>query len=261
MNPITPKTFLDDAAPATEGRARLARGTGDVPQLDRALPADDVIAVSHDLRGPLAVIALEVSMLEETLPAERPDARHALARIARNLRCVDNLIHDLLDLSAIDASRFVVHTEPTELCGLVAEAVERVVSTRDHHRVSVATDGVLFVEADAPRIERVVANLVQNALKYAPQESPISVVVERRRDVARVTVIDAGPGMPPDDASRVFEKFRRGRTTSHHDGNGLGLFVSRKIVAAHGGTIGVDSVLGRGSLFYFTLPLSDPPAG
>jgi signal transduction histidine kinase len=240
-------------------KPRLARRTGEHPHVDRRLPVDDVIAISHDLRGPLAVIALEVSMLEDTLPAERPDVAHALARIGKNLRVIDNLVHDLLDLAAIDAARFVVHTEPTELCGLVAEVVERVVSTRDHDRVSVAADGVMYVQADARRIERVVANLVHNALKYAPAASPISVVVKRSIDHACVTVIDAGPGMPPDDATRVFEKFRRGRATSRQDGNGLGLYVSHKIVTAHGGTMGVDSVFGRGSQFYFTLRLSDSP--
>lgn len=260
MDGSKPGATFEAVAPIAEPKApRLARGTVEIPPATDAVRGEDVVAISHDLRAPLSVIALEVSMLEETLPAERHDARCALARIARNLRYVDNLIHDLLDLSAIDASRFAIQTEPTELCGLVAEVVDRMVSTREHDRVKVEIHGTLVVDADARRIERVVTNLVQNALKYSPRTAPISVLVERDRDRACVSVVDAGPGMPPDEAARAFDKFRRCRTTSQHAGYGLGLYVSRKIIEAHGGTIGVDSVLGLGSRFHFRLPLLDVP--
>jgi len=253
----TSEAMQFDTTPSA-GPRRLARGTVDMPPIDISVHEEDVIAISHDLRAPLSVIGLEVSMLEETLPVERQDARHALARIARNLRYVDNLIQDLLDLSAIDASRFAIHTAPTELCGLVADVVDRTVSTRDHDRITVAINGTLVVDADERRIERVVANLVQNALKYTPRPGAIHVLVDRQGDRARVSVIDGGPGLPPDEATRVFEKFRRGHAGRHRDGMGLGLYVSRKIVEAHDGTIGVESVVGHGSRFFFTLPLIPP---
>lgn len=239
--------------PTTTARARRSS------QIDEAKRHDDVVGISHDLRGPLSVIALEVNMLEATLPAEH-DARQALARIGRNLTYLDNLVHDLLDLSAIDAARFTIHGEPIELCGLVTEVVERLVSTRDHGRVQVTTDEALVLTADGRRIERVVANLVNNALKYSPHSERVLVLVERRGARAHVSVADSGPGMPPDEAARVFDKYRRAPTTAHRDGNGLGLYVSRKIVEAHGGRIGVDSVFGQGSRFFFELPVLDVAA-
>lgn len=221
-----------------------------------SLRDEDVVAIEHDLRGPLAVVALEVAMLEDKLPVPaRPEARRSLTRIARNLAFLDRMLHDLLDLAAIDAAKLTIEWEPVELSGLVADVIERVVSSRDAPRVVVETAGVLVVGGDSPRLERVICNLVQNALKYTPRASRIEVRVEQRDDYARVSVIDSGPGLPPDLARRVFERFTRSPSTSHHEGAGLGLFVSRKIIEAHGGRIGVDSVFGKGARFFFELPL------
>lgn len=221
-----------------------------------SLRDEDVVAIEHDLRGPLAVVALEVAMLEDKLPIPaRPEARRSLTRIARNLAFLDRMLHDLLDLAAIDAAKLTIQWEPVELSGLVADVIERVVSSRDAPRVVVDTPGVLVVRGDGPRLERVICNLVQNALKYTPRASRIEVRVEQRDDYARVSVIDSGPGLPPDVARRVFERFTRSPSTSHHEGAGLGLFVSRKIIEAHGGRIGVDSVFGKGARFFFELPL------
>jgi signal transduction histidine kinase len=185
------------------------------------------------------------------------DARDALVRIGRNLKYLDNLLQDLLDLSAIDAARFELHRETTELCGLVTEVVERMVSSRDRARVNVRYDGTIMVKADANRIARVVANLVQNALKYSSRSAEVSVVVEHRAPCVRVSVIDEGAGLAPEESHRVFEKFRRAAAAKRHDGVGLGLYVSRRIVEAHHGKIGVDSALGRGSRFYFELPIEE----
>jgi signal transduction histidine kinase len=216
---------------------------------------EDVVSISHDLRGPLSVIGLEVTLLEHALPAQWTEARHSLRRITRNLAYLDHLLRDLLDLAAIDAARFTIELEPTELAGLVSQVVDRTVATRDRDRVTVQARSPIFVLADDRRIERVVANLVLNALKYAPRSSPIVVAVERADDSARVTVIDEGPGIAAEDVPQLFERFRRAPATRRTDGMGLGLYVSRKIVHAHGGCIGVNSVLGSGSQFYFVLPL------
>ena len=227
------------------------------PVEDEALRQEDVAAIGHDLRGPLSVIALEVAMLEDKLPSLSRDARAAIGRIGRNLTYLDHLLQDLLDLSAIDAARFQIHRETTELCSLAIEVVDRLVSTRDRGRVVVATCGIVNVLADAHRIERVVANLVHNALKYSARTTEVTVAIEARGELACVSVIDAGPGLAPDDMQRLFEKFRRAPATRHLDGSGLGLYVSRKIVEAHDGRLGVESVLGRGSRFFFELPLVD----
>jgi signal transduction histidine kinase len=223
----------------------------------RPLRDEEYAAITHDLRNPLSVIAMEVSVLEEQVPPLGKDARDALLRIGRNLTYLDNLLQDLLDLSAIDAARFELHRERIELCGLVAAVVERMVSSRDRSRVHVRFDRVIPVRADANRIARVVANLVHNALKYSMRSIHVSVLVEQCEARATVSVIDEGDGLAPDEAHRVFEKFRRASSAKGKDGVGLGLYVSRRIVEAHAGRIGVESTLGRGSRFYFDLPLEE----
>lgn len=236
----------------------FAQGTGEIPRVNTGVMRDeDVASLAHDLRTPLGVISLEIATLEEKCPGLRHEARDALARIDRNLKYLDNLLQDLLDLAAIDAARLEVHREPTELCGLVAEVVDRMVPSRDRGRVHVAFSGPIDVCADASRIERVVANLLQNALKYAGRSTEIKVVVEEHDHRACVSVIDEGIGLPPDEASHVFEKFRRMPSAKRHDGVGLGLYVSRRIVEAHAGKIGVESKFGSGSRFYFELPIED----
>jgi len=216
---------------------------------------EDVTAIGHDLKQPMSVIALEVAMLETRIaPPPGSDLERSFKRIERNLTAIDKLLDDLLDFASIDAACFRIYREPIDLAGLVADVVDRIVSSSERARVRVATDGPIRIEADGRRLERVVANLVQNALKYAPRDTPIDVCVERRATCVRVSVTDRGPGLAPDDASRVFERFRRARSARDKSGTGLGLYVSRKIVEAHGGRLCVDSVFGQGSCFWFELP-------
>jgi signal transduction histidine kinase len=112
----------------------------------------------------------------------------------------------------------------------------------------------VYLWGDELRIERVVANLVQNALKYSPASCPVVVRVDLARDRACVVVRDYGQGLAVEEQGLVFEKYRRATTARDHEGSGLGLYVSKRIVEAHGGEIGVSSQPGKGSSFYFTLP-------
>ena len=229
------------------------------PDDRRSIRDEDVAALGHDLRGPLSVIALELATLAERLETSTSDATaSSLARMGRNLVFIDHMLHDLVDLASIDGARLHLVCEPIELVSCVMDVVERTVSSRDLARVAVEVDERFLVLADTRRIERVISNLLQNALKYSPPCSPITVGVERVGNRARVSVIDEGPGLTPDEARRVFEKFRRARSARRHDGAGLGLYVSRKIIEAHGGQIGVQSEPGAGSRFYFELRLIDP---
>lgn len=218
---------------------------------------EDVAAISHDLKSPLATIALEVSVIQESLPARSsPDVRRSLARIERNVAFIDHMVHDLLDLASIDARRFQIRRAPTDIGILLVELVERIVATRDRERLYLDVPGPIVVLADAPRIERVVTNLIHNAFKYAPRGSPVIVRMREREQHVRISVVDHGPGLTPEESRYVFDKFRRTRSAESCEGTGLGLYVSRKIIEAHGGRIGVDSVIGSGSSFYFELPLT-----
>jgi signal transduction histidine kinase len=163
------------------------------------------------------------------------------------------MVHELLDLSSIDCARLEVVREPTDLETLLVDVLDRVVSSRDRANIEIEVKSRAMAMVDVQRIERVVANLVQNALKYAPDQ-PVLVRLETTGERACVSVIDSGPGLGPDEIDSLFSKHRRCRTAGRRDGSGLGLYVSRKIVEAHDGFIGVETNSG-GSRFYFEIPL------
>lgn len=219
------------------------------------LREEDVAQIVHDLKNPLATIALEACLLDGKLADPlNTDTRRAVGRIAHNIAFLDRMVQELLDLCSIDAGRFEIHRVPTELRALLADVVERVVSSRERDRVTLETAQPVTLAIDDLRIERVVANFIQNALKYAPKTSDIVVRLDVAATHVQISVIDAGPGMTPEEMSYVFDKYRRTNTARAHEGCGLGLFVSKQIVEAHGGRIGVESVRGTGSRFYFELP-------
>jgi signal transduction histidine kinase len=220
------------------------------------LSEDMLERVVHDLKNPLHTIALETTLLDDKLATGDAEVRAALARISRNVFYVDRMVQDLLDCCSIACRPLELGRTPTELRGLLAQVVDRVVSTRDSGRVWIEASLPLTVSVDALRIERVVANLLQNALKYAPRPSLIGIRLEVRNGCARVSVIDDGPGLTLAETQCIFERYRRTPSSAAHEGSGLGLFISKRIVEAHGGRIGVDSVEGAGSCFYFELPMT-----
>jgi signal transduction histidine kinase len=225
----------------------IARSLGKACSIDQ----DDVAEIVHDLKAPLSSIALEAHLLAERLGAARIPASQ-IERIERNVAYMDHLVHELLDVCSLDAGQFSIDRRPIEMCSLLEGVLERVVPSHERHRVSLEATRVM-ASVDDRRIERVVANLVENALKYTPRHSGVVVRLAQTGGTVCIAVIDAGPGIPPGETARLFEKYRRG--TSGRPGTGLGLYVSRKIVEAHGGRIGVESVRGVGSRFYIELPV------
>lgn len=240
-------------------RTTLAVGgdEGDPPPCSKhhVLLVEDVATIAHDLKSPLATIALEVSTIQESLTEPGTfDVRRSLARVERNITCIDHMVGDLLDLASIDAKQLRIRRVPLDLTVLIVELVDRVIADRDRERIHLDVGASIMLLADGRRIERVVTNLVQNAFKYAPRRSPVTVRLEALGDRARVSVIDAGPGLTPEEARFVFDKFRRTRAAGLAEGTGLGLYVSSKIIEEHGGRIGVASGVGKGAGFYFDLP-------
>jgi signal transduction histidine kinase len=218
---------------------------------------EHVASISHDLKNPLSVIAIDVQTLEDCFGEQfSRDAKVALRRIAQNVAFMDRMIRDLLDLSALDCQRLELHRERVDLARLLPEIVDRSVLASDRGRVGIDAHEPAVVRIDATRIERVIANLLQNALMYAP-ETPVVMRLDTHDGFARVSVIDLGPGLTEEEVASLFAKHQRGRGTLHRDGSGLGLFVSRKIIEAHNGRIAAHSRVGRGSTFYFELPLYD----
>lgn len=255
---IGPDGFIEDVDAAAEtltGYARdelLGRRFSIAAQGD-SLRNSEVMQIVHDLRGPLATIALEMCLLEDKL-AQR-DLKSTVARVTQNIAFLDRMVQDLLDAGAVDVESFVMHRRPAELRSLVMRVIDRATATCNRGRVFLEAPTEIELNIDEVRIERVIANLLHNALKYAPITSEVLIRVELHHAFARVSVIDAGPGIRPQDTSIIFDKYRRGENGYRHDGNGLGLYVSKRIVEAHGGRIGVTSVYGVGACFFFELPV------
>jgi len=250
---------------APQGKPRFARGTDKIrriesAELEAAFDGDEkrgavIEQIVHDLKNPIGTIALETCLLDEAAATgAHADIRPALARITRNLVFLERMVEDLLDAAALAAGRFELERKPTELRALLDGIVARVVSTRDRDRVVLEAPAPITLELDALRIERVVANLLHNALKYASRGSRIVIRLEVERGGGRISVIDGGPGMTGAETSYIFDKYRRTDAARAHEGSGLGLYISKQIVEAHGGTIGVQSARGVGSRFFFELP-------
>lgn len=239
--------------------ARLRRfdlGIIEPPDLTHSLSFAELAQVVHDFKSPLSVVTLETQVLLNHLDdGAHVEMVNAITRVLLNLDYLDRLMQDLIDSCAIDAGHFELHRRQTDLTELLHAVTERMTTTCDPGRLLVEAPRGVSLHIDALRIERVIANFVQNALKYAPRSTRVVVRLERADGVARVSVIDAGPGIPHDDARMLFEEYRRAPTAQTHEGSGLGLYVAKRIIEAHGGRIGVDSVLGVGSEFFFELPL------
>jgi signal transduction histidine kinase len=218
---------------------------------------DDVAALAHDLKNPLTIIMLEASQIEQRLGANiTPAMLASLDRIAQNAAYIDRIVSDLLDASSAEAGKLDLRIDRIDLARILRAAVDRAVPPAERRRVKVDIREPLYVEGDEVRIERVIANLLSNALKYSDANTPIALRLERRAGTARVSVIDHGEGMTLDETRRVFERYRRA-TTGTQQGYGLGLYTCRCIIEAHRGTIAVSSTPGRGSRFYFELPLPE----
>jgi signal transduction histidine kinase len=184
--------------------------------------------------------------------------RRTLQIMRRQGEQLNRLIGGLLDFSRIQSGRLDLECAPLDLCDLVRRIVdEEALDDRDHPVECWTPDEPLMVNGDAVRLEQVVQNLLQNAIKYSPKGSPIRVRVEHQTDEATIAVSDQGIGIPADALPHIFERFYRADNVDarHVSGLGVGLFVVREIAGLHGGSVDVASEQGHGSTFTVRLPL------
>jgi len=221
---------------------------------------DFVANVSHELRTPLSIIKGYIETLVDghrTMPVE--DRDRFLLTIQRHTERLNSLLEDLLTLSHLESSKPGLHCESTPLPELISSLVDdiRGRSSTSGHLLSCAVDPAIgLVHVDPLKISQVCANLLDNALKYTPSGSHIEVRARPRGNEIEVCVRDDGPGIPMADLPRIFERFYRvdkGRSRER-GGTGLGLSIVKHIVQLHGGRVWVESELGKGTSFYFTLP-------
>jgi signal transduction histidine kinase len=227
-----------------------------------ALDSRDIVltVVSHDLRGYLNAILLSCTALTRA-PAdpERARERQRIEQIRRGAERMSRLIEDLLTASTIESGKFTTNPAPTSVADLIEEATrafEPLAATKSLRLDSRVDPDLPPALCDPERILQVLANLVRNAVKYSPTGQSIRVGARRDNDAIVLSVADAGPGIPADKSSCVFERYWR--ADSKGEGLGLGLYIAKGIVASHGGRIWVQSEPGRGSKFSFTLPLAVP---
>lgn len=222
---------------------------------------DEMVAVvSHDLRNPLNLVMMSSSTLLETASELAPRQREQLELIHRATGQMNRLIVDLLDVSRIDAGRLPVEREPVDVEPLVRDAcsgqAHAAAAKRIELRYEVAAD-LPRIHADRDRILQVFGNLTSNALQFTPEGGTIGIRAERDGQAVRFSVWDTGSGIEEHDLPNVFDRFWQARP-SRHGGVGLGLPISRGIVNAHGGEMWIESEVGRGSTFVFTLPTENP---
>ena len=222
---------------------------------------DEFLSIaSHELRTPVTSIKgytqlAKTLIREEDLGTSEEYLDIALDQIDRMSR----LIVELLDVSRIETGRLEIRREPIPWPSFVRDVVQRhhtAVSDRRFH-VNVPGNGTLVV-GDRDRLEQVLGNLLENAVKYSPDGSEIFVDVQERSDQIVTSVCDRGIGIPNDELAQVFERFHRGRQVSstNYGGLGLGLYIARQIVERHGGSIWVESKEGSGTTFSFSLPVA-----
>jgi signal transduction histidine kinase len=224
--------------------------------MEHALTYSELVQLVHDFKGPLTLVALETQVLQMQLDdGAHADMVDAIGRVLLNVNYIDRMMHGLIDSWAIETGHFVLHRKSTELRDLLENVVARMTLSRERGRIVLEARGRATLDIDALRIERVIANLVYNALVYSSEDTRVTVSFTTTAEAARISVRDDGPGIAPAELEHLFDEARRGSVGQTHDGHGLGLFVSKQIIQAHGGVIGVESTVGVGSEFFFELPL------
>ncbi len=225
-----------------------------------------ISVVAHDLRTPLTVINGFASVLHRLKPEQHGQAneRKAVESILSSTKRLEKMVADLLDASRIEASRLVLAKESVDLPRLVEDVAERTVEiTKDHPLEVEIRDALPSIEADPSRLEQVLTNLLSNAAKYSFPGTPISVLVQRVGSEAIVSVTNQGQGISPKEQETLFSRFRRTETAvaTKVPGLGLGLYITKGLVEAHGGRIWVESEVGKYATFRFTLPLDHASEG
>ncbi|MGB8589760.1 MAG: DUF4118 domain-containing protein [Candidatus Acidiferrales bacterium] len=213
-------------------------------------------SITHDLRTPLTSIKASVTSLLSQ--SKTPDTqRHELLTIIdEEADRLNQLVGDAAEMARLDAGEFELKLEPCAISEIVPAAVEHSRSFLDGRAVNIALEVNLPpVRADFNRIKDVLVRLIENANAYSPQATPITISAEVTDGVVVTSVADRGPGIEEMEIGLIFDKFYRGKDQRYLvQGTGLGLPIAKAIVEAHGGTIGVTSQLGHGSVFYFSLP-------
>ncbi|TAK29540.1 MAG: response regulator [Chloroflexota bacterium] len=213
--------------------------------------------ISHDLRTPLTVIQGQAQLLLRKLQQEDPNGskQRSAESVLTSAKRMNAMIQDLVDAARLEGRQLRVEPQPLDLVSFVHDLTERLAVTLPVERIRIEAHGNLpQVMADPNKLERILVNLLSNALKYSAPHSPVTVRVTSGTNAVVTAVVDEGAGISPQELPRLFERYYRVQADRPgKEGLGLGLYITRGLVEAHGGHIWVESEVGKGSTFYFTL--------
>jgi signal transduction histidine kinase len=265
--PIVVEALITQVAlPAGPAFAGVLRDVTERRQFEE-MQEEFLSSLAHDLKNPMTTVRGQTQLwLRRLSRGEAPDAE----RLETSLQGVEaaalrmtHLLDELADVMRLRAGHEIeLQRHHTDLVDLARRSISELARTTDRHQIRLLPDQPkIFGEWDGPRVERVVVNLVGNAIKYSPAGGVIDVRATRSCDeagcMAILSVTDPGVGIPADDMERIFERFQRAANVRSIAGTGIGLSGVRRIVELHGGTISVESVEGKGSTFTVCLPLAE----
>ncbi|AYN94609.1 GAF domain-containing protein [Pseudomonas sp. LTJR-52] len=223
---------------------------------------DEIVAVvSHDLRNPMTIVTMQAGLMQRMIVGDQRESSKRLLSAINIIQTVatrmNSMIGDLLDLSKIESGRFQISSQPHDASSLVHQAVQLLQSLAETKSIQlkVHVEDDVILNADAERLFQVLSNLISNGIKFTPAGGSIEISVTREGSHACFSIRDSGIGISDDELEHIFDRYwhvKAGNPT----GTGLGLFISKGIVEAHGGRIWAVSDPGQGSTFHFTLPLA-----
>ncbi len=224
---------------------------------------DEFVSVaSHELKTPLTTLSgyaqLILRRFERDREVDPERVRHSLQSIATQADKLRRLLGHLLDLSRLVEGKLSLERQPTDVVALVEGTVALACGWGHRHRIALEAPPRLCAEIDGLRVEQVLTNLLDNAVKYSPDGGLVEVVVSGRRNAVELSVRDHGLGIPHQQRAHIFERFYQAHTSAHRSGLGLGLYISRQIIELHGGTIRAEFPRDGGTRFVVRLPLAAP---
>ncbi|HKO80903.1 MAG TPA: PAS domain S-box protein [Chitinophagaceae bacterium] len=264
MKDTTYRWHLSRIIPYEDEKGNISKWIGTATDIDdikqMALRKDDFLSVaSHELRTPITSIKAYSQLLVNTYKHSQDEfLKNALAKLEVQANKMTKLVTDFLKLSKIESGKLQLNKETFCINDLVNETVADIQLVSVNHKIIVGESERVNVTADRERIAQVIANFLNNAVKYSPGAEQILVSYKPGKNSITINVTDKGVGIKPEEHDKIFERFYRAKSngTISFSGFGIGLYISAEIIQRHNGEIGVNSDEGKGSTFYFTLPLA-----
>ncbi len=223
---------------------------------------DFVSGVTHELRSPLTSIMMYIDLFFKGATGELNEKQKKFLNIMKNSsKRLNSFINDLLDIAKIERGKMELVKEPLNITTILRETIQLFTVQADEKNIIIVTkiqENIPVISADQNKIRQILNNLLSNAIKFTPEKGTITVEVKNNGEYVQVSVGDTGMGVPPDDLEKIFNKFEQVKGVRNRiagsKGTGLGLAIVKAIVQLHKGDIWVESIMGKGSTFYFTLP-------